>query len=66
MTSASLSGRNILVVVDEYRVAMSLVDELENAGVHVIGPAPTVGKGTGLVESGVTNRLRASRPEPRR
>ncbi|HZX79381.1 MAG TPA: response regulator [Lysobacter sp.] len=37
-----LRGRRVLVVEDEYLVADDLRVELEQAGAHVVGPAPTI------------------------
>ena len=45
-----LEGRCLLVVEDEYMIAMDLVSFLENLGADVIGPAGTVEEGLGLVE----------------
>jgi CheY-like chemotaxis protein len=42
MTSAGLARKRILVVEDDYLVAMDIVRALERAGAEVIGPAPAV------------------------
>jgi CheY-like chemotaxis protein len=42
MTSPGLAGKRILVVEDDYLVAMDIVRALERAGAEVIGPAPAV------------------------
>ena len=54
MTDTPLSGRHVLVVEDEYLMAMALSDELVQAGATVVGPAPSVDRATGLVASGAT------------
>lgn len=38
----ALQGLRVLVVEDEYLVALALVDDLEEAGAIVVGPAATV------------------------
>jgi ActR/RegA family two-component response regulator len=42
MTDAQLARKRVLVVEDDYLVAMDLVRALERAGAQVIGPAPGV------------------------
>ena len=42
MDNSPLRDRRILVVEDEYLIAMSLQDALENAGSVVVGPVPSV------------------------
>jgi CheY-like chemotaxis protein len=42
MTSPGLAGKRILVVEDDYLVAMDIVRALERAGAEVIGPASAV------------------------
>jgi hypothetical protein len=37
-----LAGKRVLVVEDDYLVAMEIARALERAGAEVIGPAPTV------------------------
>jgi DNA-binding response OmpR family regulator len=44
MASSPLRERRILIVEDEYLIAMSLQDALENAGSIVLGPVPSVDK----------------------
>jgi CheY-like chemotaxis protein len=44
MTSSSLRDRRILVVEDEYLIAMMLRDALEDVGSVVVGPVPSVEK----------------------
>jgi CheY-like chemotaxis protein len=44
MASSPLRDRRILVVEDEYLIAMSLQDALESAGSIVVGPVPSVDK----------------------
>jgi CheY-like chemotaxis protein len=53
MASSPLRERRILVVEDEYLIAMSLQDALENAGSIVLGPAPSVDKAIKTIESEV-------------
>ena len=50
MTSSALRDRRILVVEDEYLIATSLVDALENAGSVVVGPVPSVDKAIKTIE----------------
>jgi len=42
MTDPQLAHKRVLVVEDDYLVAMDLVRALERAGAQVIGPAPAV------------------------
>jgi CheY-like chemotaxis protein len=51
MASSPLRDRRILVVEDEYLIAMSLQDALENAGSVVVGPVPSVDKAIKTIES---------------
>ena len=51
MASSPLRDRRILVVEDEYLIAMSLADALENAGSVVVGPAPSVDKAIQTINS---------------
>ena len=51
MGSSPLRDRRILVVEDEYLIAMSLADALENAGSVVVGPAPSVDKAIQTINS---------------
>lgn len=44
MVSPTLRDRRILVVEDEYLIAMTLQDALESAGSVVVGPFPSVRK----------------------
>src|SRR4051812_19908821 len=50
MPEASLQGRKILVVEDEYLIADDLRKALEDAGAEVLGPVPTVEDARALVE----------------
>jgi CheY-like chemotaxis protein len=50
MASSPLRDRRILVVEDEYLIAMSLQDALENAGSVVVGPVPSVEKAIKTIE----------------
>ncbi|HEY1862606.1 MAG TPA: response regulator [Roseiarcus sp.] len=51
MAGSALRDRRILVVEDEYLIAMSLTDALENAGSVVVGPVPSVDKAIKQIES---------------
>jgi CheY-like chemotaxis protein len=51
MASSPLRDRRILLVEDEYLIAMSLQDALESAGSVVLGPAPSVDKAIKTIES---------------
>ena len=51
MASSPLRDRRILVVEDEYLIAMSLQDALETAGSIVVGPAPSVDKALQTIDS---------------
>jgi CheY-like chemotaxis protein len=50
MASSALRDRRILVVEDEYLIAMSLQDALENAGSVVVGSVPSVEKAIKTIE----------------
>lgn len=45
-----LAGHRILVVEDEYLIAMQVQDWLEAAGADVIGPVPSVEQALDLIE----------------
>jgi len=49
--TASLKGRRILVVEDDYLVALSLVGILEQAGARVLGPIGTLDEAIAVVEN---------------
>ena len=51
MAVSKLRGRRILIVEDEYLVAMSLCDALESLGAVLIGPVPSVEKAVKTIES---------------
>ena len=51
MTSSALRDLRILVVEDEFLIAMNLVDALENAGSFVLGPVASVAKAISKIES---------------
>jgi len=51
MAESALRDRRILVVEDEYLIAMSLQEALESAGAVVVGPAPSVDKALKQIES---------------
>ena len=48
----SLHGRNVLVVEDEFLIALDLCQTLETEGCRVLGPAPTVADALRLLEAG--------------
>lgn len=52
--SEPLAGRRILVIEDEYLIAMELKRWLREAGVAVIGPVPSVDEALDLIEDGAT------------
>jgi CheY-like chemotaxis protein len=51
MDNSPLRDRRILVVEDEYLIAMSLQDALENAGAVVVGPVPSIDKAIQTIDS---------------
>jgi CheY-like chemotaxis protein len=51
MASPALRDRRILVVEDEYLIAMTLKDNLESAGSVVLGPVPSVEKAVKAIAS---------------
>ena len=51
MASSPLRDRRILVVEDEYLIAMNPQDGLENVGSVVLGPVPSVEKAIKKIES---------------
>jgi CheY-like chemotaxis protein len=51
MASPCLRDRRVLVVEDEYLIAVSLRDHLQAIGSTVIGPVPSVEKAIQLIES---------------
>ena len=52
MAISALRDRRILVVEDEYLVAMSFRDALESLGSVVVGPVPSVEKAIETIEAG--------------
>ena len=66
MASSALRDRRILVVEDEFLIAMSLQDALENAGSVVVGPVASVDKAIKTIESEAAHRRRGSRRQSRR
>ncbi|UYW33147.1 response regulator [Methylorubrum extorquens] len=50
-----LVGHRVLVVEDEYLIALLMTEWLEAAGADVVGPAPTVEKALALIESDVVD-----------
>lgn len=51
MTSTPLQGRRILLVEDEFLLALDLEHALQEAGAEVVGPAPTLAKAKALAET---------------
>ena len=51
LPAASLHGRRILVVEDEYLLADDLRQTLESLGIEVVGPVATVAQALELLES---------------
>jgi CheY-like chemotaxis protein len=51
MASPALRDRRILVVEDEFLIAMNLSNDLEAAGSVVLGPVPSVDKAIKKIES---------------
>ncbi|HTZ68430.1 MAG TPA: response regulator [Roseiarcus sp.] len=51
MGSSALRDRRILVVEDEYLIAVTLSDQLEGVGSIVIGPVPSVERAMKAIES---------------
>ena len=51
----SLVGQCVLLVEDEYLIAMELTDELKGKGAQVIGPVASVNEALQLIES--TDRI---------
>ena len=51
MASSALRDRRILVVEDEYLIAATLSDQLEDAGSIVLGPVPSVDKAIKIIDS---------------
>jgi CheY-like chemotaxis protein len=51
MASSTLRDRRILVVEDEYLIALNLQDSLETAGSVVLGPVASVEKAISKIES---------------
>jgi two-component SAPR family response regulator len=51
MVSSALRNCRVLVVEDEYLIAVSLRDHLQAIGSTVIGPVPSVEKAMRLIES---------------
>jgi CheY-like chemotaxis protein len=51
MASSALRDRRILVVEDEYLIAITLSDQLEGVGSIVVGPVPSVERAIKAIES---------------
>jgi CheY-like chemotaxis protein len=51
MVSSALRDRRILVVEDEYLIAMMLRDALEDVGSVVVGPVPSVEKAIKTIDA---------------
>lgn len=54
MPEPDLRDRRILIVEDEYMLAMDLERELRDAGADVLGPAPSVAAALALVDAAET------------
>jgi CheY-like chemotaxis protein len=54
-SALSLIGHRVLVVEDDYLIAMLVTEWLEAAGADVVGPAPTVEKALALIETDVVD-----------
>ncbi|MCQ0970464.1 response regulator [Paracoccus sp. TK19116] len=50
MTEPSLTGRSVLVVENEYLIAVALQLALEERGATVVGPAPSVESALNLID----------------
>ena len=50
MKTPSLRGRRILLVEDDYLIALDVATQLEDAGATVAGPAPSVATALGLLD----------------
>lgn len=48
-----LDGRRILIVEDEYLIAMEVKRWLQRAGAEVVGPAPTVQRALDLIDDDI-------------
>ena len=66
MAGSPLRDRRILVVEDEYLIAMSLQDALESAGSVVLGPVPSVEKAIKQNRLRAAHRRRSARRQSRR
>ncbi len=51
MASSALRDRRILVIEDEYLIAMGLQEALENAGSVVVGPVPSIDKAIQTIDA---------------
>jgi CheY-like chemotaxis protein len=50
-TPATIKGRRLLVVEDDYFIVEDLLRELEQAGVEAVGPVPNLGQAMKLLGS---------------
>ncbi|MEG3164789.1 response regulator [Sphingomonas sp. PB2P19] len=51
MTDVTLTGRQILVVEDDYLIADDLCEALADAGAGIVGPCPTIAKAVACLDS---------------
>ena len=51
MTDAPLVGRHILVVEDDYLIAIDIAEGLEGLGAEIVGMAASVGEALSLIEA---------------
>lgn len=49
--SSDLTGRKVLVVEDDYFVALNTTDLLRQAGADIVGPCPSADLALGLIQS---------------
>lgn len=54
MTESVLQNHNVLVIEDEYLVAMDLQDKLRDLGAVVVGPIGRLDEALAVIEAGTT------------